>query len=94
VASSRVFFDATNLIARTKRGGGFDGMKVDTQGHLWATGPGGVLIISPGGVHLGTILTGRATANCAFGGADGHSLYLAADHTLLRLRTLTTGAAR
>lgn len=94
VASERVFFDATELIARTKRQGGFDGLKVDTVGNLWTTGPGGVLIISAAGKHLGTILTGRATANCAFGGADGHTLFLTADKTLLRIMTKATGAGR
>jgi gluconolactonase len=94
VVSERVFFDATALIARTKRQGGFDGLKVDTRGNLWTTGPGGVLIINSEGKHLGTILTGRATANCAFGGADGHTLFLTADHTLLSLVTKATGAGK
>ncbi|MES1168638.1 MAG: SMP-30/gluconolactonase/LRE family protein, partial [Oleiharenicola lentus] len=56
VASSRIFFDGAELMARTKRHGGFDGMKVDAHGNIWTTGPGGVLIISPEGKHLGTIL--------------------------------------
>ena len=51
--------------------GAFDGMAIDKQGNLFATGPGGVLILSPQGKHLGTILTGEATANCKFGGPDG-----------------------
>ncbi len=94
VVTHRVFFDATGLIAKTKRHGGFDGLKVDAHGNLWTTGPGGVLIISPEGKHLGTILTGHATANCAFGGKDGHTLFMTADNTLLRIATQTKGAAR
>ena len=94
VASSRVFFDGTELIAKTGRHGGFDGLKVDTHGNLWTSGPGGVLIISPEGKHLGTILTERPTANCTFGDSDGHTLYITANHTLLRIKTKTTGAAR
>ena len=43
-------------------------MCVDVKGNLWATGPGGVLIISPKGKLLGRILLGKATANCTFGG--------------------------
>jgi len=88
----RVFWDSTALIARTKRGGLMDGMKVDARGDLWATGPGGVLVLSPSGRHLGTLLTGLPTANCAFGGADGHTLFITANHTLLRIRTNVTGA--
>ena len=94
VASSRIFFDGTDLIKRTGRRGGFDGLKVDVHGHVWTTGPGGVLIISPAGKHLGSILTGRATANCAFGDADHMTFYMTADEALLRVRTKVKGAAR
>ena len=94
VTAHRVFFDATELMAKTKRQGGFDGLKVDANGNLWTTGPGGVLIISREGKHLGTILTGRPTANCTFGEADGHTLYMTANNTLLRIKTKAKGAAR
>ncbi len=94
VAAGRVFFDATDLIARTKRSGGFDGLKVDQRGNLWTTGPGGVLILSPAGKHLGTLLTGRATANCTFGDADGKTLYITSNNLLLRIRTNVTDAGR
>ena len=94
VAGSRVFFDAADLMARTKRRGGFDGMKIDERGNIWTTGPGGVLIISPEGKHLGTILTGRPTANCAFGDADHMTIYITANESLLRVRTKVKGAGR
>ena len=94
VAASHVFFDATDLIARTKRHGGFDGMKVDARGNLWATGPGGVLILSPEGKHLGTLLTGQPTANCAFGGTDGKTLFITANNQLLRIKTNVMDAGR
>lgn len=89
----RVFWDSTELIARTKRRGGMDGLKVDEHGNLWATGPGGVLIISPSGQHLGSLLTERATANCAFGGPDGRTLFITADDLLLRVATKVKSAA-
>lgn len=94
VAASRVFFDAKELIARTKRQGGFDGLKVDTHGNLWATGPGGVLILSPEGKHLGSLLTGQPTANCAFGGPDGQTLFITSNHSLLKIKTNVTDAGR
>ena len=94
VAASRVFFDATNLIARTKREGGFDGLKIDTRGNLWTTGPGGLLVLSPAGKHLGSLLTGQPTANCAFGGADGKTLFITSGKLLLRIKTNVTDAAR
>ena len=93
VASSRIFFDGSDLMKAGRRGG-FDGLRVDAQGNLWTSGPGGVLVISPAGKHLGSILTSRATANCAFGDTDHQTLYITADEALLRVRTLVKGAGR
>ena len=67
-----------------------DGLKIDTEGNLFATGPGGVLVISPQGKHLGTIQTGQATSNVAFGD-DGHSLYITADMYLMRVKLKAKG---
>jgi gluconolactonase len=89
VEAGRVFFDATSLTAGRK--GLPDGLKVDSRGNLWATGPGGVLIFSPQGKHLGTLATGEATANCAWGD-DGSTLYITADMYLCRVRTKVKGA--
>jgi gluconolactonase len=83
----RVFFDATSLV-RAGKAGLPDGLKVDRVGNLFATGPGGVLVFTPAGQHLGTIATGQPTANCAFGD-DGATLYITANDQLLRLRLRT-----
>jgi len=88
--NGRVFFNAKPLKS-AERKGGCDGMKVDTNGNIWTTGPGGVLIIDKTGKHLGNILTGQATANCAFGGSDRDTLYITADMFLLRVKTLAKG---
>lgn len=88
--NGRVFFNAQPLKSKERKGG-CDGMKVDTNGNIWTTGPGGVLVISKEGKHLGTILTGQATANCAFGGEDRGTLYITADMFLLRVKTLAKG---
>jgi gluconolactonase len=90
VAHGRVFFDTAALAAQGRKGLP-DGLKVDAQGNLWATGPGVVLILSPSGKHLGTLMTGEATGNCAWGD-DGSTLYITADMYLLRVRTLTRGS--
>jgi len=90
VANGRVFFDAKPLVAPDRKGLP-DGLKVDTQGNVWATAPGGVLIISPAGKHLGSILTGQATGNCAWGD-DGGTIYITADMFLYRVKTKTKGA--
>jgi gluconolactonase len=86
--ASRVLFDSTAMTKTLK--GLPDGLKIDTEGNLFATGPGGVLVISPQGKHLGTIVTGQATANCAFGD-DGRALYITADMYLMRVRLKAKG---
>ena len=88
--AGRVFFDASALVAMQLKGMP-DGLKVDQKGNLWATGPGGVLILSPEGKHLGTLNTGQPTANCAWGD-DGATLYITANMYICRVRTLTRGA--
>lgn len=84
LANSRVFFDGSALIA-DRAVGAFDGMALDTEGNLFATGPGGVLVLTPEGEHLGTISTGERIANCTFGD-DGSTLYLTSDMLLARIR--------
>jgi gluconolactonase len=85
----RVVFDASDLSKQYP--GAPDGLKVDTHGNIWTTGPGGVLVISPKGKLLGHIRTGQRTANCAWGN-DGSVLYMTADALLVRVQTLTKGA--
>jgi len=77
-----VFFDTKGLDGR----GSPDGLKVDQAGNLWATGPGGLLIISPQGKLLGRVLTGKATANVAFGGEAGRTVFLTAHDSLVRFK--------
>jgi gluconolactonase len=89
ITRGRVFFDPAPLVAQARIGAP-DGMKVDRNGNLFATGPGGVLVFNPQGKHLGTIMTGERTANVAFGD-DGSTLYMTADHTLMRIRLSTRG---
>jgi gluconolactonase len=84
----RVFFDAAAM-ARTLPGIP-DGMKVDRDGHLFAAGPGGILVFTPEGTLVGRIDTGQATANCNWGG-DGTVLYIAADAYVCRVQTTTRG---
>ena len=90
VARPRVFFDA-NALVRAGRKGLPDGMKVDRRGNIFGAGPGGVLVLSPEGRHLGTIVTDQVTSNCAFGN-DGSTLYMTADHYVMRVELRTRGA--
>lgn len=85
----RVFFDATPLAAQLK--GMPDGIKVDQQGNVFSTGPGGVHVLAPDGTHLGRISLPVPVANLAWGD-DGSTLYLTASNYLCRIRTKTKGA--
>jgi gluconolactonase len=89
IIGGHVLFNAQALMTEN-RPGLPDGMAIDARGNLFATGPGGVLILTPDGEHLGTIRLDRAAANCAFGD-DGYSLYITATDQLLRIRTRTRG---
>ena len=89
LARGRVFFDASAL-SKAGRQGLPDGMKVDAAGNVFASGPGGILVFSPQGKHLGTIVTGDLTANCAFGD-DGSTLYMTVNHSLMRVRLKAKG---
>ncbi len=89
VANGRVFFDAQAL----SEAGGVglcDGLKVDKKGNVFLTGPGGVLILSSKGEHLGTLSTGEKIANVAWGD-DGKTLYMTSDMYLCRIKTKTSG---
>jgi gluconolactonase len=88
LGKGKVFFDATAWYGKKK--GLPDGMKVDHKGNLFATGPGGVLVFTPEGKHLGTIATGVNTGNCCFGD-DGSTLYVMCDKAIGRIKTTTKG---
>lgn len=67
-----------------------DGFAVDSSGNLWASGPGGIVVISPEGDHLGTVRPAEQPANAAFGN-DGRTLYMTARSGLYRVDTLVDG---
>lgn len=90
LGEGEIFHDATEAF-KDGLPGLPDGLKVDRDGNIWATGPGGVYVFQPDGKLLGRISTGERTANCGWGG-DGGVLYLTADMYLCRIRTLTKGA--
>jgi gluconolactonase len=94
VGKGRIFYDATEGIKQNLQGVP-DGLKVDKNGNVWTSGPGGIVIVAPDradgpGKLLGRIRTGAATANCAFGN-DGSTLYITADMYLIRVKTLAKG---
>jgi gluconolactonase len=81
VANGRVFYDVT----AEKDEGLPDGMKVDSKGNLYCSGPGGTWVFSPDGKHIGTIKPPETPANCGWGD-DGKSLYITARTSLYRIK--------
>jgi len=81
--NERLFYDAGP--ASDSLRGGADGLVVRNDGIIFATGPGGVWIMTPEGKHLGIILTGQATSNCTLD-AENRYLYITADMYLMRIR--------
>ena len=87
LANGKLFIDLSKETGR----GITDGLRVDTKGNLYETGPGGVWIISPEGKHLGTIRAPEQSTNIGFGDADKKTLYIAARTSIYKIRVNTPG---
>ena len=82
-----LFFDMTSAEGEDA----LDGVKVDQEGNLYVSGPGGLWIISPEGKHLGTLSGPEHPHNMAWGGEDGKTLFLCARTGLYCIRTNIPG---
>lgn len=89
VTDKRVFADASDLMGEGVPGLP-DGIAISEDGKIFATGPGGVLVMEATGQRLGRIETGDAISNCAFGD-DGHTLYMTSHKRLARVRVKAVG---
>ena len=68
-----------------------DGMKIDSAGNVYCTGPGGIHVFTPDGICLGVVRVPERTANFAWGDHDCRSLYITASTSVYRIRTLMPG---
>jgi gluconolactonase len=68
-----------------------DGMKVDVEGRIYCTGPGGTWVFAPDGTRLGIIRTPEIPANVVFGGPDLRTLFLTARTSIYALRVKVAG---
>lgn len=68
-----------------------DGMKVDENGNVFVTGPGGIWVWDAGGHHIGTIMMPEQPANLNWGDKDRRTLYITATKSVYRLPTKTRG---
>jgi gluconolactonase len=82
VTDGAVFLDPSSDPAK----GGPDGLRVDKNGNIYGSGPGGVWIISPEGKHIGTIKIPEVVSNVAWGDKDGKTLYITASTSLYRIK--------
>jgi len=85
--NGKVFFDFNF----TEDDEALDGMKVDKEGNLFVSAPGGLWILSAEGKLLGKVVTPERPANMAWGDADGKTLYMTAHTSLYKVRVSTGG---
>jgi gluconolactonase len=86
IANGRVFGKTTG-----EAPGAPDGMKLDSLGRLYCTGPGGIHVFDHDGRCLGVILTPERPTNMAWGDDDLRTLYITAQTSLYRARLETPG---
>ncbi|MBN2414006.1 SMP-30/gluconolactonase/LRE family protein [candidate division KSB1 bacterium] len=79
------------LFATMTGSGSADGMKVDTNGNLYSTGPGGIWIFKPDGSVIDKIPVPETTTNLNWGEADRKTLYISAGKSIYSIRLNATG---
>ena len=87
LANGKIFFDFNF----TEDDEALDGLKIDKEGNLFVSAPGGLWILSPDAKLLGKIVTPERPANMAWGDEDGKTLYLTAHSSLYKIRVNTGG---
>ena len=87
VVRRRIFADMSS----DDKDGVPDGMKVDVEGRVYCTGPGGTWVFLPDGTKLGIIRTPEVPANLAFGGPDLRTLFFTAKTSIYSLRMKVPG---
>ncbi len=68
-----------------------DGMKIDTHGNVYLTGPGGIWIFDPSGEHLGVLQTPERAANLGWGGDDWSTLFITASTSIYSIQCKVSG---
>lgn len=83
VLSGKILYDATDLVPTEK--GLPDGLKIDSKGNIFATGPGGIFIFNSAGKLIGKIKLTNASANCALS-SDEKFLYVTNHMYMFRIK--------
>ena len=92
VLATKMFYNASAQVAQGLKGLP-DGLKIDQNGNVFATGPGGVYILSPTGELLGMINLDSNASNVGFGGPSGSTLFITNGSRVLQVETLTRALA-
>jgi gluconolactonase len=87
IANGRLFVQLDTSAGK----GNADGMKVDSQGNIYVTGPGGIWVIAPDGEKLGILKFPEVAANLCWGGRDARTLYVTATSSLYRVQLRIPG---
>jgi gluconolactonase len=87
LVNKRLFAD----LSKEPGDGNPDGMKIDSLGNIWASGPGGFRIFSPKGELLGQIILPEVESNVAWGGSDGMTAYFTAATSIYKLALKVPG---
>ena len=85
--NGKIFYD----FSFTEDDEALDGIKVDKEGNLFVSAPGGLWILNANGKLLGKIVTPERPANMAWGDEDGKTLYMTAHTSLYKIRVNTGG---
>jgi len=86
IANGRIFADL-----QSDAEGNVDGMKIDSEGNAYVTGPGGVSILDPSGKKLGIIEMPEVSANVAWGEDDWKTLFITASSSVYKIRLSIAG---
>lgn len=81
--NGRIFYDARE--AQKTQKGGCDGLKIDKQGNVYASTPGGISIFTSQGELIGKIRVNPVASNCSLSG-DEKTLFITADDHVLRVK--------
>jgi gluconolactonase len=90
-AGNQRVFAEFSLVDNSEKNGVPDGMKVDSAGRVYCTGPGGIWIWEPDGTQVGVLTFPEVATNIAWGGDDMRTMFVTGHSSVYSLRTTTPG---
>lgn len=90
-ATNQQLIDDMPLVGGSEKNGVPDGLKIDAEGRVFCTGPGGIWVWTAEGMHLGVLEFPEVTTNIAWGDDDLRTMYITGHSAVYTMRTLTPG---